>query len=679
MRSSHFVLSLALVSETVLAFAGQTRPKIELQDVIEQLFQRYPQDVLTGILFQVNFVHTSDIHSWYRGHQKTDDVSRSWNANIGDVASFVHHMKEKAEVIAYHKLGASLAHCWGSSRARGKTFSSSTLEMTHTGGGLSDSGNPEGGEALAIHVTLPYDVMTPGNHELENRAIALNLYHNITSRLPDSEKSKYLASNVYITTEYEEEVPLAERYRIWTTRDGKGRKVAALGVSFENSKTRAADVRIQPIEEMIKEKWFVDDVLGSNPNIFLLVGHMSISDKDDKWNVVHAAIRERHPETPIFIFAGHSHRRDCRMNFDTAGRSIAIESGRYLETIGWVSAALTESKPLEFVRRYLDPSKDTFLRHSGVDKKSFDTEIGKDVMRRFNELAKQRGLDELYGCAPHTYNWDHEKYTKHAKDHVLNFYMDEVFPAVVTTKDMTTGEPNPYFLLLNNGFMRVLLTNWIQMGDGKLTSDNLKVVNTPYKQQFSFIRLPRLISERVLEMIDHLQGKTDEAVTDFGAAYGNSVGQTVLSADEKEETPLTLGRYLRNEIVERLTVTSPGYVTEDSCGQLGPGDDTIHSSPGLKIQLPPTYVHSRPSSIETLGNYDLVDFVTLRRLQDRVQDVVNATIAMHNKFCEGQWRLCRPVANVTKADWKQYGSVDSSDAIMEYARILEENQQRDSD
>ncbi|KAG8896073.1 hypothetical protein FRC01_012025, partial [Tulasnella sp. 417] len=471
---------------------------------------------------------------------------------------------------------------------------------TH-GGGLSDSGNPEGGKALAIHVTLPYDVMTPGNHELENRAIALNLYHNITSKLPESQKSKYLASNVYIIDQYGEEVHLAEQYRIWTTRGGKGLKVAALGVSFENSKTKSADVRIQPIKEMVEEEWFVKDVLGSNPDIFLLVGHMSISDKDNKWDVLHAAIRDRHPTTPIFIFGGHSHRRDCRMRFDEiVGRAIALESGRYLETVGWVSAALTDdSKPLNLVRRYLDPNKDTLLRHSGVDKESFDTKVGKDVMQSFNELAKERGLDELYGCAPQTYNWDHQKYNKHAKDHVLNFYMNEVFPAIVNTKDTTTGQPNPYFLLLNNGFIRGPIYK------GEFTKDD-KFVNTPYRQRFSYISLPRLISERVLEMIDNLQEKADDAVTGFDTVHGSDAGQTVFSADG-EEMPLTLGRYVRKEIVGKLTTTSPGYVTSDSCMQLGPGDDTTHSSPSLEIQYPPTYVHSRSPTIETLGKYHLVD------------------------------------------------------------------------
>ncbi len=64
-------------------------------------------------------------------------------------------------------------------------------------------------------------------------------------------------------------------------------------------------------------------------------------------STVHDAIRARHKYTPIFVFAGrleilfsprtysgstqelpltgHTHHRNCRMNFDCAGRSIAIE------------------------------------------------------------------------------------------------------------------------------------------------------------------------------------------------------------------------------------------------------------------------------------------------------------------------------------------------------------------
>ena len=63
--------------------------------------------------------------------------------------------------------------------------------------------------------------------------------------------------------------------------------------------------------------------------------------------IVFDAVRAVHPTTPILILGGHSHIRDCRkgrlfacllclthipVQFD--GRSIALESGRYMETVG---------------------------------------------------------------------------------------------------------------------------------------------------------------------------------------------------------------------------------------------------------------------------------------------------------------------------------------------------------
>ena len=63
------------------------------------------------------------------------------------------------------------------------------------------------------------------------------------------------------------------------------------------------------------------------------------------------AIRGVHPNTPILIFGGHSHIRDCGKCVDTNdldcrpivffgllavldGRTIALQSGRYMETLG---------------------------------------------------------------------------------------------------------------------------------------------------------------------------------------------------------------------------------------------------------------------------------------------------------------------------------------------------------
>lgn len=88
---------------------------------------------------------------------------------------------------------------------------------------------------------------------------------------------------------------------------------------------------VQKVEDMVKEAWFLQ-AIKEEPDLFLLAGHMPVS--KDKWPFVYDAIRAVHPLTPITVFGGHTHIRDC-VQFD--GRSMALESGRYMETLGWMS------------------------------------------------------------------------------------------------------------------------------------------------------------------------------------------------------------------------------------------------------------------------------------------------------------------------------------------------------
>jgi hypothetical protein len=83
--------------------------------------------------------------------------------------------------------------------------------------------------------------------------------------------------------------------------------------------------------------------------------NQGISDAD--WKIVFATIRAVHPKVPIIILGGHVslddfprqcvcvlhancegkkklHIRDCRQLDD---RSMSLASGRYMETIGWMS------------------------------------------------------------------------------------------------------------------------------------------------------------------------------------------------------------------------------------------------------------------------------------------------------------------------------------------------------
>jgi 2',3'-cyclic-nucleotide 2'-phosphodiesterase (5'-nucleotidase family) len=84
---------------------------------------------------------------------------------------------------------------------------------------------------------------------------------------------------------------------------------------------------------MILEPWFIE-AIQEECDFFLLVGHMSIRGGDSEWTAIVSAIRVVHPLIPILVFGGHHHIRDCVQEDD---RSMSLASGRYMETIGFLS------------------------------------------------------------------------------------------------------------------------------------------------------------------------------------------------------------------------------------------------------------------------------------------------------------------------------------------------------
>lgn len=110
---------------------------------------------------------------------------------------------------------------------------------------------------------------------------------------------------------------------------------------------------------MIKEPWFLSTI-SEAPDFFLLVGHMSIQhESDSQWTIIFDAIRLLHPKVPILIFGGHHHIRDCKQE---DARSMSLASGRYMETVGWMSVSgfeKNQDEPLNFSRRYLDQNRNT--------------------------------------------------------------------------------------------------------------------------------------------------------------------------------------------------------------------------------------------------------------------------------------------------------------------------------
>lgn len=128
---------------------------------------------------------------------------------------------------------------------------------------------------------------------------------------------------------------------------------------------------------MILEAWFQSVLQNETGDVDLIVviGHTPIRNSTGfEYDLVLSAIRKHLPTIPVQFFGGHSHIRDFRKYDEIA---YGIESGRYLETIGWLNMDL---KPFKVGRRYIDNNLGSYQFHVEVDtKQEFDTQEGKTI------------------------------------------------------------------------------------------------------------------------------------------------------------------------------------------------------------------------------------------------------------------------------------------------------------
>ncbi|KIK94783.1 hypothetical protein PAXRUDRAFT_827637 [Paxillus rubicundulus Ve08.2h10] len=436
--------------------------------------REYPQFPLTPpsrplVWSDFNVIHTTDTHGWLLGHQKSSWPEPNYSGDLGDFASFVTHMKQ----IAIEKDVDLLLVDSGD---------------LHDGTGLSD-GYPPGGvdahESNKFLERLPYDVMSIGNHELYVYANTYDMFTNFVPYL----NGRYLSSNVNITVFNSdgaaESVPVGNRYTKFTTR--KGRKVTSLGVLYDFT-GNDVNTTVQTVANMVKEEWFAE-AIAEEPDVFVLVGHMPVS--YDNWPVVFNAVRSVHPLTPILIFGGHSHIRDCQQ-YD--GRSMALESGRYMETIGWMSANLgTASGNITFTRRYLDQNRVTYQYHTQTSNSTFDTTFGRSITSGLHELATDFDLAYLYGTAPQDYTINQNPYPSNSS--VLTLFIADATPVALAINNTRAGIPN--IMIANSGELRFNVFAGLFTKNDQLTA-------SPFTDSFLYIaNVTFSVANQVLPALNH--------------------------------------------------------------------------------------------------------------------------------------------------------------------------------
>lgn len=533
------------------------------------------------------------------GHQKKSYPEPNYSGDWGDFASFVSHMRKLAK-----QKGVDLL-----------LVDSGDL---HDGAGLSDgfpAGQVDGQTSNQFHAKVKYDLLTVGNHELYKYNVAWN---TLTEFVPEA-NGRYLGSNVNISHASPKggnNVTYTFGERFVKFKTDHGRKITSLGVLF-NFTGADKGITVQDPAKMVLEPWFID-AIQEEPDVFLIAGHMPV--RNDQFPVVVNAIRKVHPKTPIMILGGHSHIRDCT-TYDA--NSIGLESGRYLETIGWLSMNFTDDGPT-FSRTYIDANRRNYAFHAGLANKpeKFDTAKGKLITKQMGQVATAWNLSHVYGTAPQDYYL--QRVPINDTSSLINFMANNVLPTVISTSNPDRkGVPN--LVIANTGSQR------FDLYAGDFTKNDQYIVS-PFTDAFQYIQdvpykyasqiINKLNNDQTAQATSRRRSVEDEDSTKELYAKGHVshiYNQWMASQhdDSLSAAAADLAQLDAHAAVAAANRTL-GYVTKDQCA--GEGDDTIHTA--IPYASMPDYVQSPVTGSNVTGD-DKVDVIFLDFIASNVIRILN--------------------------------------------------------
>ncbi|RMY48704.1 hypothetical protein D0863_15330 [Hortaea werneckii] len=467
----------------------------------------------------LNFLHTTDTHGWHAGHLQEPQYSADW----GDYISFASHLHDRADAD-----GSDLLLIDTGDRVEGN--------------GLYDASDPKGYWTFnGIFEEQPIDVITSGNHEL----YLANTSRRESDVVVPAYRQNYIASNLDIRDveadgQDADFRPLAARYRKFTTKNN-GIRILAFGFLF-NFHNNANNTRVQPVQETLKEKWFQDALREKDVDLFLVAGHVPVRESEE-YDAVYRAIRAVKWDTPIVFFGGHTHVRDFKRWEDKA---MGIESGRYLETIGFLSmrglkggggrkedgdveaqnghdteesegtisspttSTRRTKKSLQYNRMYIDNNLHSFHHHTNTNSTTFPTEHGRNVSAQIEHARHTLNLNQTFGCVPQTYWLNRAPYPSNTS--LLSLLADRILPESFAAYNTTTSptannfETNPSNHHQQNQRPSIILTNTgalrFDLFQGPFTLDSTFLIS-PFTSGFRMIRdVPFSAAYRVLGLLN---------------------------------------------------------------------------------------------------------------------------------------------------------------------------------
>ncbi|TPX10645.1 uncharacterized protein E0L32_008379 [Thyridium curvatum] len=498
---------------------------------------------------QLNFLHTTDTHGWHGGHLQESQYSADW----GDYVSFAAHMRKRAD-----DEGRDLLLVDTGDRVEGN--------------GLYDSSSPKGKYTYDIFKEQDIDIICTGNHEL---------YHRHTA---DAERDqtvpnfggKYIASNLdYIEPNTGKQVPMAQRYTKFKTKN-QNITIVAFGFLFDFT-GNANNTVVKPVEGVVKEDWF-QQAIREKPDIFVVIGHVGV--QMDEFKAIFDAIRTQNWFTPIAFFGGHAHVRDAT-KYDA--KAFAMASGRYFETIGWMSVDGIDKKSkkggdvstqasVKFQRRYIDNNLLGLYHHTGLNETTFPTDHGRKVTDMIAKARKALDLDKTYGCAPQDYWMSRAPFP--SNESIYTWLETQVLPDVTVNK---TRKHVPRLSILNTGTIR------FDIFEGPFTVDTTYIIS-PFTSGLNYVPdVPYFIAKKVITILNaggpifEGSGLDSRFLTSpeqwyrkgprVASGHGEGKGMLLESTEQKP-----LGD---DDDAKRPKLVS-GYTTEDDIGD--DGDDAEHEA-----------------------------------------------------------------------------------------------------
>ncbi|EDO15704.1 hypothetical protein Kpol_1000p16 [Vanderwaltozyma polyspora DSM 70294] len=555
------------------------------------------RDVEVG---KLNFIHTTDTHGWYGSHVN----QRDYDANWGDLVSFVSKFREN--------------------RLQGDQdlILIDTGDKTD-GNGLSDTTSPIGLNTTDIFNEMDYDLLTLGNHELYRPLGTAQEYYK--TAMSEKFKDKYVSSNVEFVTDEGEVVPFGNKYVYFETKNTKT-KILAMSFLF-NYVTYNPRAKVTPALKELQEKAWFQQVLKSYPessiDMIVVFGHMPVTDVQNREiNNLHAFLREHYPNIVIQYFGGHSHIRDFTV---LDSKSTGLQSGRFAETVGFLSIDDVHSDDPNFFRRYIDFNKRSFIYHSNVSRKEkFSTPKGRFVTQMVDNLRKALNLDEIFGFVPKTYYFSSRPIN--SEESIYHLLKSKVLSGLKPDTKVNSID-NGRFIMINTGSVRYDLVK------GPFSKDTEFIV-LPFESEWQYIELPFKIASKIEDFLN--SGPYIATLGPPRSKFINSrCSETVNSCP-----------FINNPVL------TEGYTTSDSFGCKG--DDTKHNSLH-EYNIPNVIQHIDVN--ENISDEETVKFVYYSFMQRSVLEAVNSIDKVKTRL-------------YSEGDCKTYGGKSTRLLLREYIQNL---------